>query len=71
MTLFASILTTPVEKRKKYHQNLKKMLKDDALFIITSCNWTEEELKSHFEPGKYIIYPLYLSLVTIFHHSIK
>ena len=41
----------PKEKRKRYHSNVRKLLKDGALFVITSCNWTEEELKSHFESG--------------------
>ena len=40
-----------MEKRKRYYRNVSKMLKDGGLFIVTSCNWTEEELKSHFEPG--------------------
>ena len=32
------------------------MLKDGGLFIVTSCNWTEEELKSHFEPGNLMVH---------------
>ncbi len=39
----------PGDKRKAYQDNLFKLMKDDGLFIITSCNWTLEELKSQFE----------------------
>ena len=45
----------PKEKRNRYYSNVRKLLKDGALFVITSCNWTEEELKSHFEPGRNVL----------------
>uniref|UniRef100_A0A1B6BZS1 Protein-lysine N-methyltransferase g.24743 n=2 Tax=Clastoptera arizonana TaxID=38151 RepID=A0A1B6BZS1_9HEMI len=39
-------------KRITYKNNIAKLLIDDGLFIITSCNWTDKELaeffKSHF-----------------------
>ncbi|XP_068151241.1 EEF1A lysine methyltransferase 2 [Drosophila tropicalis] len=35
----------PKEKRSQYLATVEKLLSDkDSLFIITSCNWTEEEL---------------------------
>ncbi|XP_064418867.1 EEF1A lysine methyltransferase 2 isoform X2 [Latimeria chalumnae] len=39
------------EKRKQYIHSLQNVLKDGGLFIITSCNWTKEELLKHFNEG--------------------
>ncbi|EDW76663.1 uncharacterized protein Dwil_GK15575 [Drosophila willistoni] len=39
----------PKEKRSQYLATVEKLLTDkDSLFIITSCNWTEEELEVSF-----------------------
>ena len=46
----------PMDKRKCYYRNVRKMLKGGGLFVVTSCNWTEEELKSHFEPGNLMVH---------------
>ncbi len=35
-------------KRKTFVESVKRLLEEDGLFVITSCNWTEDELKSHF-----------------------
>ncbi|XP_074644450.1 EEF1A lysine methyltransferase 2-like [Tubulanus polymorphus] len=35
--------------RLRYIENVLKMLKDDGYFIITSCNWTLNELLSQFD----------------------
>ena len=40
---------SPKEKRLKYIDNVSKILDDDGLFIITSCNWTECELVESFK----------------------
>ncbi|MEE6486512.1 hypothetical protein FKM82_014621 [Ascaphus truei] len=37
------------EKRKQYVQSLCQVLKPHGLFMITSCNWTREELLEQFE----------------------
>ncbi|XP_053548586.1 EEF1A lysine methyltransferase 2 [Bombina bombina] len=37
------------EKRKQYVQTLCRTLKPHGLFIITSCNWTRDELLCHFQ----------------------
>lgn len=39
----------PKSKREAYIANIYAMLEDDGLFIITSCNWTEDELCKAFE----------------------
>lgn len=39
---------------KLYVQALKGALKDDGFFIITSCNWTKEQLLERFGEGKRI-----------------
>jgi len=36
-----------LEVRRKYLQNVHRMLSDDGIFILTSCNWTTDELKVH------------------------
>ncbi|GAB0096191.1 Protein-lysine N-methyltransferase [Sergentomyia squamirostris] len=39
----------PTTKRKKYLENVYKLLNDNGIFIITSCNWTEGELIDSFK----------------------
>ncbi|XP_069755830.1 EEF1A lysine methyltransferase 2 isoform X2 [Narcine bancroftii] len=41
----------PEEKLRRYHQSLLKVLRNGGLFLITSCNWTKEELVNHFSEG--------------------
>ncbi|XP_072883717.1 EEF1A lysine methyltransferase 2 isoform X1 [Hemitrygon akajei] len=41
----------PGEKLRRYHQSLLNVLKNGGLFLITSCNWTKEELVNHFNEG--------------------
>lgn len=43
----------PKEKRELYIESVRNMMDESSLFIITSCNWTEEELITSFE-GKFI-----------------
>ena len=38
----------PEEKRLVYIRRIHELLKPDGIFIITSCNWTDEELVQHF-----------------------
>lgn len=35
-------------KRQTYIINISKILKEGGIFLITSCNWTDDELKQHF-----------------------
>lgn len=37
------------EKRMAYIRNIVRLLTDDGYFIITSCNWTEDELRITFQ----------------------
>jgi len=37
------------EKRLSYVQNLRKILVRNGFFIITSCNWTKDELVAQFK----------------------
>lgn len=39
------------EKRKQYVKALHRILRPNGFFLITSCNWTREELLSEFEEG--------------------
>ncbi|XP_041065866.1 EEF1A lysine methyltransferase 2 isoform X1 [Carcharodon carcharias] len=41
----------PAEKRSLYQQSLHSVLKEGGMFLITSCNWTKEELVNHFSEG--------------------
>ncbi|NWX83072.1 EFMT2 methyltransferase, partial [Nothoprocta pentlandii] len=40
-----------VGKRKQYVRSLCSVLKPGGFFLITSCNWTKEELLSEFGEG--------------------
>lgn len=42
------------DQRQKYITNLDKLLSPDGYFVITSCNWTREELTEHFQNCKFI-----------------
>ncbi|XP_044881867.1 EEF1A lysine methyltransferase 2 isoform X4 [Mauremys mutica] len=39
------------EKRKQYVKSLCTVLKMEGFFLITSCNWTKEELLNEFKEG--------------------
>nr|XP_060624585.1 EEF1A lysine methyltransferase 2 isoform X1 [Anolis sagrei ordinatus] len=39
------------EKRKQYVKSLHKVLRPGGFFLITSCNWTKEELSNEFKEG--------------------
>lgn len=43
-----SLMEGAKEKRVAYIQNVSNLMQDDGLFIITSCNFTEEELTESF-----------------------
>lgn len=40
-----------IEKRKQYVKSLSGVLKVKGFFLITSCNWTKEELLNEFSEG--------------------
>ncbi|XP_078595733.1 EEF1A lysine methyltransferase 2-like [Branchiostoma floridae x Branchiostoma japonicum] len=40
-----------VQKRQTYVNHVHRLLKDAGLLVITSCNWTKEELLEHFSSG--------------------
>lgn len=40
-------------QRLAYKSNVAKLLRQNGLFIIASCNWTSEELKEFFTTGMY------------------
>jgi hypothetical protein len=37
--------------RTAYLRTVKQVVSDDGLFVITSCNWTEEQLLQFWETG--------------------
>ncbi|XP_078202849.1 EEF1A lysine methyltransferase 2 isoform X3 [Callithrix jacchus] len=47
-----------IEKRKQYVKSLSRVLKVKGFFLITSCNWTKEELLNEFSEES-----LYFSLL--------
>lgn len=53
----------PETKRKAYIDNVHRMLANEGLFILTSCNWTEDELcvslAGHFTKHKIIPTPTF------------
>ncbi|XP_003383000.1 PREDICTED: protein-lysine N-methyltransferase Mettl10-like [Amphimedon queenslandica] len=42
-------------KRKAYNESVLSLLKKDGLFIIVSCNWTQDELKDQFSSGYVVL----------------
>ncbi|KAI8960274.1 S-adenosyl-L-methionine-dependent methyltransferase [Daldinia sp. FL1419] len=47
--------TDPISGRRvseSYRARVAPLVRDGGLFLVTSCNWTEEELKSWFEGSK-------------------
>lgn len=42
----------PTEKRMLYKDFVRRVLKENGTFIITSCNWTYEELVNFFTQDK-------------------
>lgn len=52
-----SLMSDAKEKRVVYVNNVAKLMEDDGFFIITSCNFTEDELISSFE-GTFIKHEL-------------
>ncbi|CAK1592667.1 unnamed protein product [Parnassius mnemosyne] len=38
----------PKQQREKYIEQATEMLAEDGLFVITSCNWTDDELLKQF-----------------------
>ncbi|XP_033322961.2 EEF1A lysine methyltransferase 2 [Megalopta genalis] len=45
----------PATKRKLYIEAVKKILSPDGLLVLTSCNWTKEELEVHFQDNFTIV----------------
>nr|XP_031841168.1 EEF1A lysine methyltransferase 2 isoform X2 [Nomia melanderi] len=39
----------PALKRKMYINNIYEILLPDGYLMLTSCNWTKEELEAHFQ----------------------
>jgi len=38
----------PTAKRQKYIENIYRILLPEGYLVLTSCNWTKEELLKHF-----------------------
>lgn len=39
-------------QRSKYMESIERLCLAGGLYIITSCNWTREELLEHFDQGE-------------------
>ncbi|XP_017878868.1 EEF1A lysine methyltransferase 2-like isoform X1 [Ceratina calcarata] len=39
----------PASKRQKYIENIHKILLPSGYLVLTSCNWTKEEIEKHFQ----------------------
>jgi type III secretory pathway component EscR len=52
-------------KKKKYSENVMSVLKVNGLFIVTSCNWTLDELRQQFQEGTIIILIIIIIIIII------
>lgn len=43
-----------ITTRQAYLKTVKQILSSDGVFVITSCNWTKEQLLHFWETGKFI-----------------
>ena len=43
-----SLSETAAKDKVSYVENVSQMLVSEGLLLITSCNWTQSELESHF-----------------------
>jgi len=39
------------QQRLRYIERVRRLLRPGGLFIVTSCNWTDAELRAHFCPA--------------------
>lgn len=46
----------PSSKRQKYIENIYKILLPSGYLVLTSCNWTKEEIEKHFQNCKLYYY---------------
>lgn len=46
----------PSSKRRKYIENMYKILLPSGYLVLTSCNWTKEEIEKHFQNCKLCYY---------------
>ena len=51
--------------REKYIENLKDITKVGGYFVITSCNWTLQELKQQFGSGNLVVHILIIVRVRV------
>ena len=42
----------PASKRQKYIENVYRILLPSGYLVLTSCNWTKEEIEKHFQNCK-------------------
>lgn len=54
-----------MDDRRTYSCSVKSLLKEGGMFIITSCNWTCEQLKHHFQNG-ILFFKLFYKLLKSF-----
>jgi len=48
--------------RERYINATRQLLKDDGLFLIATCNWTQEEIIQHMETSKNYTFKYFNSL---------
>ena len=45
----------PKGQRARFMASMDRLVKDCGLLVLTSCNWTVEELREHFKERKWIV----------------
>ena len=52
--MYDAICMNPADthvQRSKYHHVVSQLVRHHGLFVITSCNWTRDELLQQFSSG--------------------
>lgn len=54
------------EKRNRYKENIMNLLQPNGMFLIISCNWTQQELNEQFGDGMILLHNILILIFVIY-----